>query len=192
MTRLVVTQPVPGDSPCGACKDLYGATCCEVKSSQGPDLPMTYGEAMRFARHVGAPVGQVVNVRRPSRREIHHLARISKDEAQLIVNGQGLYLPIDGQDGRACRYLGPTGCTIPSIKPHNCALFPFAKVGGRWRLGVFVLSHGFCYGQDSAPNVQEGLSIFGVSEADLESIERRRQLDRKAHKRKFEEWQRKH
>ena len=175
---LVVYQPGVDNGPCGACKALYGASCCEMKSGMGPRFPLTYGEASRLARHTGAPLSKAVDIKRVSASERESLAQSAGHAvADLIVDGVGLYLPLESQ---ACRYLGPTGCTVPAVKPHICAMYPFAKGPSGWRLDV--KSSGFCFGADNAKTSLHALDIFNMTSEGLESIHRRWVKDKARHK----------
>jgi Fe-S-cluster containining protein len=140
---------------------------------------MSYGEASRLARHVKQPLSSAVVVADVPDELRDWWETYSPEHASLIVDGRALFLPLD--DGR-CRYLGPSGCTVPAAKPHTCALFPFSKVGGEWTVGQLVQSEGFCFGQDSCGGEFDlTLDFFGEDTAHLESIERRRDRDGRVH-----------
>lgn len=188
MPPLVVMQATPTDSPCGACKALYGATCCETKTREGPRLPMTFGEASRIARHVGVDVKDAVVVR-------HGVGEVERtglqitagsDAASLVVSGSALYLPVRAG---SCVYLGPEGCTVPGVKPHLCAMFPFTKGARGWEIGRLVRESGFCYGQDVvARNLHAAFEIFGTSAMELNATWSRWAHDKRDHRSRMRAW----
>ena len=160
---LVVVQPQAGDNPCASCKSVYGSTCCEVKDASVPRYPMTYAEANRIAKQFGVPIREAIDVRKVTKDEKRQLYEIAGEHvANLIVDGHGLYLPMT--EDHACRYLARGGCSIPPIKPHFCALFPFSRHYNRWVIGDLVQDSGFCFGQDaSGLSTERALEIFGES-----------------------------
>jgi Fe-S-cluster containining protein len=140
------------------CKFLYGATCCERKTGDGPRFPITYADALKINKWADTPIKDF-------------LRRAGTDPApefvDLVVDGQALYLPIAADGG--CTYLGPHGCTIPNAKPFVCSTFPFRfdpTLG--WTLGGYVGRAGYCYGQDMAnDDLDYALMIFGESVQEL-------------------------
>lgn len=182
MSLVIVPQPrrVPGQSPCGACKALYGATCCESKYGDTARFPMTYAEALRLAKLHLITVEEAVAIREVSPEEQDELrSAAGADVASLVVDGRALYLPIEAG---SCRYLGPHGCTVGEIKPHICALFPFSRGPLDWELGRLVGMSGYCFAQDASNgSVQAALEMFGITLSDLDGIERRQRKDMKTH-----------
>ena len=177
---LVVIQPKSGSNPCASCKDLYGRTCCEVKDSTAPFFPLTYAEASRIAKHFGIPIQEAVTLRTVTSEEKRALYDAAGYEvANLVVGDKALYLPVEND---RCRYLAKDGCSIPYIKPHLCALFPFARKNGRWTVGANVPTSKFCFGLDaSGRSTKKALEIFGETTSNLDYVERRWERDRRTH-----------
>ena len=127
----------------------------------------------------------VVSVKQVSQKAKAELSRDAGARvASAVVDGYALYLP---KVGKACRYLGPDGCTIPRVKPRICAMFPFtASRPGEWRIGKWCEVEGFCLGQDlSRGNVDEALTIFDTTRRKLDTVARLWRRDLREHPQKM-------
>jgi len=177
--QFVIPPKTQHANPCGQCKLLYGMTCCESKPDAGASLPMTFGEASRIARYFRVPLEQVVTIRKDvSDEEVSSLRAHGTQVANLVVGSVGLYLPRRA-DG-SCVYLDGV-CSIPSVKPAICAMFPFLKVGNVWKLGILVQEAGFCFGQDASGSVDAALDLFDTTRNKLDKIHAQWLTDKKMH-----------
>jgi len=179
--RLVTSVPRYGGCICATCKMLYGSTCCESKTDAGPMFPRTYGEASRLSRWLQVPLDEAMSLQRVSKTEQRALDGIGDSLGRkLIVDGYGFFLPMSKEG--SCKYLGRHGCTVPTVKPLICALFPFTKINGTWGVGQWVSTFGFCFAQDAlGSQPQELMREFGMTESGLDTLERHWHRDIKMH-----------
>jgi len=171
---------------CGACKTLYGHTCCELALDEGLQTPLTWSEARRIARWVVKPFEVAVTVQHlgvATRQRYHRETPFGS----LVKSGIGLFLPLTEQ--RQCVYLGKSGCTIVAAKPHICAMYPFSFSNAGWTFDAGACGTGACLAHDSSlGDVAKAMALFGLAEGQLDRIYRRWQSDLGLHAMQLAQW----
>jgi Fe-S-cluster containining protein len=170
MDRLIVVDRSPTQSVCGACKVLYGRTCCEFDPNGGPQFPMTYAESARIAKWTNQRIPDSVVFKKISPDDQESLTRNAGSKiGELIINGFGLFLPLT--DNYECVYLKGKQCSIASVKPHICAMYPFYKSEGGWGLEGLVGESGKCFAKDSCMgDFEKVLAEFNTSVQNLDNL----------------------
>lgn len=141
---------LPIQSPCALCATLYKGSCCNAHR----------GAALIFiAPHEVGPIEAATGVRLTTRVPTPQ-ERIMLAKFHLPTNSVPA-LPTNGRGD--CVFLGDQGCTIPSVKPYICRIYPFVNMSKTWRI---VQPQGGCRAYDEAEgNLTEALLQFNIDEA---------------------------
>lgn len=153
---------------CARCAGL-GATCCHLTPGHEEFcFPVSDMEKGRILENMPCTGGFVLEDN--SEAFLDNLCRLFPGEEdvvrELFPRSQAHYRLAIGEDG-ACRFLGPSGCTIPrEIRPYYCRLFPFWMAGNE----VIVFDAQSCLARREARNLNRMLESIGTTKAEIRDL----------------------
>ncbi|MGE4293289.1 MAG: YkgJ family cysteine cluster protein [Desulfovibrio sp.] len=158
----------PDPSVCKRCA-LEGPTCCRLEPGQEEFcFPLSDKEKERIQDFQPDEGGFALQENTEG--FLLNLLRLFPAEHDLI---RALFPPrkfhfrLAVDEKGACRFLGRTGCRIPSeLRPYYCRLYPFWVVGGR----VNFFDASSCLARREAVNLLRMYDSFGLNAAQVRDL----------------------